>query len=326
MKLPLDRLRRLFQPKDARRDIDFRALTENAADVVLLVSSDLQLRYASPSSKAVLGWEPEEILAMQLGMVYEPDLPLVHETAEKLLASGAGSDISLVLRANHKDGSLRWMEGHGRLLANEDPHHPNDVVVTLRDVSAMKELQERLSALAMEDGLTGLANRRAFDEALHREWDRTLRDRSRLSLVLIDLDLFKEVNDRFGHQVGDDCLRSVAATLRGVARRPGDLAARYGGEELALILPDTDMNGAEQLAEELRQAIYDLDLSNPGNAVGDRRMTASIGVATAQSSIGGTMKMPEALLLAADAALYRSKHEGRNRVTSTMLLVPEGEG
>jgi diguanylate cyclase (GGDEF)-like protein len=139
---------------------------------------------------------------------------------------------------------------------------------------------------------------------------------------LLDLDHFKQFNDAYGHQVGDDCLRTVAAALKGAVRAT-DIAARYGGEELAAILPSTDSAGALDAAEKVRSAIEALRLTHPGNPEGRSWMTASVGAATALARCGGTMRMPESLLLAADTALYKAKREGRNRVECALLMAPK---
>lgn len=171
--------------------------------------------------------------------------------------------------------------------------------------SANRELT-RLSAV---DGLTGIANRRQFDEALLREWRRCLRAREPLSLLMVDVDFFKQYNDGYGHQAGDECLRTVAETLQGKLRRPADIVARYGGEEFAAILPDTGPEGAMQVAETMRLAVRELGVEHEGSAFGV--ITASIGVASLvpQQAEG----MPR-LVGAADWALYEAKRQGRNAV------------
>jgi diguanylate cyclase (GGDEF)-like protein len=218
-----------------------------------------------------------------------------------------------------KDGSLVWIEFTARVVRNPSTEKAIEAVVTMRDISERKALEEKLSTLALTDGLTGLANRRAFDEALDREWKRTLRDGSQISLLLLDIDNFKQFNDRYGHQVGDDCLRAVAAALRGIVRAT-DIAARYGGEEIAVVLPATDTAGAVDVAEKARSAVEALQITHECNPAGAGWVTASVGVATALSRHGGTMRMPESLLLAADNALYKAKREGRNQVATSLLV------
>jgi diguanylate cyclase (GGDEF)-like protein len=182
---------------------------------------------------------------------------------------------------------------------------------------AKKHLQERnqeLTLLATRDGLTGIANRRHFDDSLARELNRATRTGLPLSLVLIDVDFFKKYNDRHGHPAGDECLRQVAATLRRGLARPSDLVARYGGEEFAVLLPDTGQVGARYVAERLRQAVLELALphaDNPGGVV-----TISAGVHTHQAQ--GEAELPSAFVAQADALLYRAKAGGRNRVCSDL--------
>ncbi|MBI4987266.1 MAG: diguanylate cyclase [Rhodocyclales bacterium] len=179
------------------------------------------------------------------------------------------------------------------------------LVLTRKLDGANRELT-RLSAV---DGLTGIANRRQFDEALLREWRRCLREQALLSLLMIDVDFFKQYNDGYGHQAGDECLRAVAETLRVKLRRPADIVARYGGEEFAAILPDTGLEGAMLVAEALRSAVQALGLPHEGATFGV--VTVSIGVASLAPQL--TEGMPK-LLGAADWALYEAKRQGRNRV------------
>ncbi len=180
------------------------------------------------------------------------------------------------------------------------------VVLSSRLDEANRELQ-RLSAV---DGLTGIANRRSFDETLLREWRRCKRGEVSLALLVCDVDYFKQYNDAYGHQMGDDCLRKVAQSLAGHARRPADLMARYGGEEFAAILPETDVGGAVLLAEAMRKAVEGLSVAHCDSHISPF-VTVSIGVSTMGPGGAGS---PEALLRAADMALYTAKRTGRNRV------------
>lgn len=183
---------------------------------------------------------------------------------------------------------------------------------------AEEHLQERnqeLTVLATRDGLTGLANRRHFEDTLHLELKRARRTGAPLSLVLLDVDFFKKYNDRYGHVAGDDCLRQVANTLRGGLARPTDLAARYGGEEFAVVLPSTSRIGARYVAERLRLAIMELGIGHVDNPAGVA--TISAGACTFHPTPGAEVKA-EALLMQADALLYRAKAHGRNRVCSDL--------
>lgn len=174
------------------------------------------------------------------------------------------------------------------------------------------ELAEKLRRLSTVDGLTGVANRRSFDEELTRVWRRSQREANPVSLVMIDVDQFKSYNDHYGHLAGDDCLRQVAEVLQQTVKRPFDLVARYGGEEFAVLLPDTDVPGAEMLAEEMRASIEALQIPHPHSTVSDR-VTMSCGVAT---TLPGPGSEPAALVAASDACLYQAKRAGRNRVVS----------
>lgn len=172
----------------------------------------------------------------------------------------------------------------------------------------LNELNERLEAISRTDGLTGVFNRRHLDECLGDELRRARRAGAAIALLLIDVDHFKNLNDSYGHQVGDECLKALAATLRGASQRSTDLVARYGGEEFCVLAPNSDETGAYQLAEAIRQKVEDLEIATGTLRLG---ITVSIGVCWRKVSD----ECSEAGLLAlADQALYRAKAEGRNRV------------
>lgn len=195
-----------------------------------------------------------------------------------------------------------------------------------RTLEAMKRQLEasnqELARLSNQDALTGLANRRRFDEAIETEVRRAGRERSPLSLIMTDVDFFKKYNDGYGHLAGDECLRRVAAVLRAGVHRAADLAARYGGEEFAIILPNTPTEGASRVAESLRAAVEGLQLPHAGSGVAEH-VTLSLGVATLlpESRFAGSD-----LVQQADLALYQAKHSGRNRcaVMSTAAEGPAG--
>jgi diguanylate cyclase (GGDEF)-like protein len=176
--------------------------------------------------------------------------------------------------------------------------------------AALEIANTLLAKLAQEDGLTGLLNRRAFDMRLQEECRRSSRNRTPLALILIDLDAFKAYNDQLGHPAGDECLRVVSQAIAEASRRAGEVTARYGGEELAVIIPGHSRDNVARQAEYLRARIQDLALPNPGSQVA-RVVTVSIGVAFAPLEGDVT---PAGMVAAADRALYLAKQRGRNRV------------
>ena len=180
-----------------------------------------------------------------------------------------------------------------------------------RAQTGLEAANARLEALSLEDDLTGIANRRRLHQALEEEWSRARRHGTPVAFCLLDLDHFKRLNDTRGHPEGDLCLQAVAHYLAGTVRRPGDLVARHGGEEFAVLLPETDLSGAIERAEQIRQGIE--ELAFPHEAVPLGRVTASLGVAVMTPAPG---QRPESLIEAADLALYRAKTQGRNRVAA----------
>lgn len=183
------------------------------------------------------------------------------------------------------------------------------IVLFRREMTLRKAVETQLAIQAHTDGLTGLANRRAFDEALQREWQNARRERSPLSLLFLDADHFKRYNDRYGHQEGDQLLKRLALSLKKKARRPRDLVARYGGEEFVVLLPNTSRQRAAEIAENIRRTVAALKMPHEGADGGV--VTLSVGVATAVPQADGTAA---SLVEAADAAVYRAKKAGRNRV------------
>lgn len=186
----------------------------------------------------------------------------------------------------------------------------SDVSIAVKKERLLREQAESLRELAFIDGLTGIANRRRLDEYLADEFRRATRNNSPLSVILLDIDYFKQFNDTYGHQSGDFCLRRVANAIKATLRRPADLVARYGGEEFAIVLPDTPFDGASGLAEEIRKHIESLAIPHEGSTTSGH-VTLSLGISNAQSY---TDISDQTLLKQADTALYQAKNNGRNRV------------
>ena len=196
-------------------------------------------------------------------------------------------------------------------------HQQTELMRLVRErTQQLEEANRKLAQISYLDAVTEVSNRRSFEEELTMEWRRSTRTGSRLSLLMIDIDGFKAFNDALGHQAGDQCLKKVAAVIDEGVRRAGDVVSRYGGEEFAVLLPDTDLAGATALAERVRAAVEERNINHPAT---QRALTVSIGVSTASGRDDGD---PSLLVRAADAALYKAKHDGRNlvRVSDTAVV------
>jgi diguanylate cyclase (GGDEF)-like protein len=179
----------------------------------------------------------------------------------------------------------------------------------VRTQLTVKRQSDALRALTLTDGLTGVSNRRAFDEALSNEWRRCARAQVPVALIMVDIDHFKNFNDEYGHQAGDECLQQVSAAMRRAAGRPQDMVARYGGEEFAVLLPHSDARGAQCVAKRLLDEIARLGIAHARSSAGPH-VTVSMGIAALTPCEG---QEPALLVSAADALLYQAKADGRNR-------------
>lgn len=186
----------------------------------------------------------------------------------------------------------------------------SDVTAAVQRETALRRQTEEQAQSSQQDALTGIANRRRFNEKLEQEFGRCQGEGSPLSLLMLDLDYFRRYNDEFGRQQGDLCLSHIASKIKRSLRKPADLVARYGGEEFAVILPDTDSSNARKYAERLKVMIAELALPHPTSDVSEQ-VTLSIGIATQDKHLAGD---PTSLIMSADLALYRAKQEGRARI------------
>jgi diguanylate cyclase (GGDEF)-like protein len=264
---------------------------------------------------ATSGAEGLEVAARQ-----RPDIVLLdvlmpgmdgYEVCRRLKADPQTADIPVlfVTAMTQVDDEANGLEA-GAIDYITKPFHPGIVRLRVRNHLDLKRYRDMLTGLSFQDGLTGIPNRRCFDEHLATEWKRASRLGSVMSVIMVDIDHFKLFNDAKGHVAGDECLRQVANALRSVVQRPADLAARFGGEEFACILPDTEANGAEAIASAMRGEILSLAIPHPASPVLGT-VTISVGVA---SGVPLPSTPPEALLQRADVALYSAKANGRNRV------------
>ena len=202
---------------------------------------------------------------------------------------------------------LGWLGFH---LVGQIKLRLNAEAELVRTRDALETLNETLERLALQDGLTGLANRRHFDLALDKEFSRAVREASSLALVMIDVDCFKQYNDIYGHAAGDECLRKISQVVKINQNRPGDVAARYGGEELGVLLPGTDVRGAMAIAEKIRLEIHNLGIEHTGNSAGVVTVSAGVDAFVPVQDLDNPLE----LIQAADKALYAAKSGGRDRV------------
>ncbi len=291
-----------------------RLVTENSRDIILLADFDGVPQYISPAVETITGWKPAETMHRGFAEAIHPDdLPKVSDLIATLQQ---GSESAIVeYRVKKKSGGYVWVEGAVRLLSDAESGVRTGILQIVRDISRRKIAEESLAKayrsveeLAITDGLTGLANRRRLDQCLQTEWRRALRERTPLSLLVIDADLFKSYNDTYGHPRGDNCLKQIAEAAQDVVRRPGDLVARYGGEEFAVVLPNTAPDGAFMLAQEICSLMRNRQLPHQKNPPGV--VTVSVGCATLVPQFGQHV---DALIDRADQALYQAKRGGRDR-------------
>jgi diguanylate cyclase (GGDEF)-like protein/PAS domain S-box-containing protein len=293
------------------KEAHFRLLAEGSSDMVTRIGLDERLRYVSPSSIRVVGWRANQLIGTPaLAGVHADDRPQVQALVDAM-KRGEKEEARVTYRNAHRLNGEVWLESTMRV-TRKDNGRADGVVAISRDITEQKKLETRLETLAIEDSLTGLANRRRFDERLKEEWARAYRDRSSLSLLMIDVDHFKSYNDEYGHPAGDACLRLVAQIFAAEMQRPGDLAARYGGEEFAVLLPNTDAAGCARIGERIRREIRDAGLVHTSNHASGC-VTASLGGAACRPALERTAGVVS-LVEAADQALYAAKEAGRNRL------------
>lgn len=282
--------------------------------------------------------------AVEMARTVRPDLILLDvempdadgfRVCEMIKGDPAFQDVPILFVTAHGDADVEAQAlTAGAIDFITKPPHPPVVRARVRNYLALKQRTDQLRRLTTIDGLTGVANRRAFDTALDLEWRRACRTGTQLSLLMIDVDHFKHFNDAYGHQAGDDCLRTVAQALAGAARRPGELAARYGGEEFAVLLPACDTPQAVGLAETIRAAVSGCAIPHGKSDVAPH-VTVSVGAASvfalcqpsrAHLRDGAACQLkdtcavgPGDLVAAADHSLYEAKRAGRNRVASVQV-------
>lgn len=280
--------------------------------------STLQFAYIGPQIEALLGWKPESWVSVEdwVSRMHPEDREWVVNYC--VSQSQAGTDHEADYRALTSSGDYVWIRDVVHVVRKENGE-VDSLIGFMFDISERKKteqelltLQKKLEELSFKDGLTGIANRRMFDSILETEWADARRNQSPVSLIMLDIDYFKQYNDEYGHIQGDICLTRVAGILNSASSRPRDFVARIGGEEFAIILPETDETSARKVAERCRQALEQAKIPHERSSVSDF-LTLSIGVAT---RIPAAADQAVSLIEAADKSLYQSKNGGRNRISS----------
>jgi diguanylate cyclase (GGDEF)-like protein/PAS domain S-box-containing protein len=303
-----------------------KLVTENSRDVIILAGFDGRRSYVSAAAENMAGWKPEELMKYKsLDLVHPEDRPKAEDISRRLKNGEEGSTIEC--RVLKRDGDYVWVEASLRVVRDPATATPTGILNMVRDISERKQAEQELQnayhaleTLAVTDPLTHLANRRRLDQCLTAEWRRGMREHQPLSLLLIDVDLFKSYNDTYGHLRGDTCLKQIAEAALDVVTRPGDLVARFGGEEFAVVLPNTPNEGAMQVARQICASLGRRRLPHSANPLG--YLTISVGCATMLPGVG---QHSVALIQRADDALYVAKRGGRNRVCNADAEIkPEG--
>ncbi|MEA1966950.1 MAG: diguanylate cyclase [Thermodesulfobacteriota bacterium] len=275
-----------------------------------------QMVSANPEAAWMLGYESSENL-IELMSDIKSQMFVHQNTAEEFMFNlfEAEEVKSYKCQLIRKNGSLLWTRCYAKIILSDSGRINGFYlfIINIKDTvtaeTKLKKANDKLKKLSTIDGLTQIANRRQFDEYCAMEYKRLTREKRILSIIMCDVDYFKLYNDTYGHQAGDECLKSIAKAIQVSVKRPSDLAARYGGEEFVVVLPNTDSTGAMHVAEYIRLAVKTLKIVHSKSTV-DRYVTLSLGMA---SMIPIENSTNEILVDMADKALYKAKEQGRNR-------------
>jgi len=272
--------------------------------------------YIGPQIEALLGWPPSSWASVDdwAQRIHPEERAAIVDFCVRQSLSGIDHEADY--RALTADGGYVWIRDVVHVVRRDDGE-VEALIGFMFDISERKKteeklivLQRELEELSFKDGLTGIANRRMFDTILEREWGNARRSQQPLSLIILDIDYFKQYNDRYGHIKGDDCLRHVARALSAAAQRPRDFLGRFGGEEFVLVLPETDAPAAASVAERCRRLVSELGIVHESSGAG-RLLSISLGVGTIVPSAHAE---PVAFIEQVDRLLYRAKQNGRDRV------------
>ncbi len=292
----------------------FRMIAEYSSDMITIHDAAGKYLYVSPAGKEILQYEDHEFVGYDGYLFIHPDdLEMISKNHEILLDKGY---VVSTYRIRRKDGEYIWFESSIKCFKGEKPDELQLVCIS-RNITERKLVEQKLQEandilreLSTKDGLTGVWNRRTFDERLEVEWNRAIENSAPLSMIMFDIDHFKAFNDTYGHQAGDDCLREVASVVLEIVKKSGDMVFRYGGEEFSVILPGTNLVEAKNVAETIRKAVENLAIPHSFSKF-NQCVTISLGMNT---TIPDNERSIEQFIKESDKALYEAKRDGRNCV------------
>jgi diguanylate cyclase (GGDEF)-like protein/PAS domain S-box-containing protein len=307
---------------DSKLDLDsdtYKTLLESTRAIPWKIDwNTMQFAYIGPQIEELLGWAPESWVSVQdwADRIHAEDRDWAVNFC--VAQSKAGVDHEADYRALKKNGDYVWIRDVVHVVRKENGE-VDALVGFMFDISERKRIEEQLAALRREleelsfrDGLTGVANRRRFDSVIETEWNNACRAKQPISLLMLDIDCFKQYNDHYGHLEGDQCLKRVAKLLTLAAARPRDFVARFGGEEFILLLPDTNESGAYKIASRCRDLIAGEHIPHEGSDI-SKYLTTSIGLCTAIPDCGDEVRT---FIEMADKRMYQAKQRGRNTIVS----------
>jgi len=322
-----------------KKEAEYRTVLELVPFIIMKLDDRRKISYAN-QAVGFLGYNPENLIGKNIKALtgQEMDETTLAHIATKRTGKRSTTEVEVSLQvcpdSTLYDSQKRvqalidsrglWSVPDSEVLKKDRPKKLLGSLIFARNLTEQKKIEKKLresqkkledinaelEKLSNIDGLTGIANRYCFDEYIINELKRTIRDKTPVSLIMVDIDYFKNFNDRYGHLAGDECLKDVAKAMKNSLNRPSDIVARYGGEEFVVVLPGSDKNGAAIIAEKIRSNVESLQIKNEGSAESDL-ITVSLGVYTIKPDENTTVA---SLISKADQALYQAKNEGRNRV------------
>jgi diguanylate cyclase (GGDEF)-like protein/PAS domain S-box-containing protein len=341
----IDSQPRTFSSKEMELLLEFSALAVMQVklqdEIILRKKTEISLKNSEERYKTLVELSPEMLdvrhegtilymnpagiqmleAASQDQVIGKPILDFIHPSDWNTVKQQEQEKLEMGMLSQKTEEKFVTLHGKNldvEVKATRIPYDGKDAILAIsRDITKQKRMErnllranEHLAELATVDGLTGVANRRRMDEFLKSEWSRSIRNSTLLSFIMLDIDYFKNYNDKYGHLIGDECLIAVAAEIRKALSRPSDFLARYGGEEFAVILPETHLEGAMHVAERIRKQVAALAIPHTKSRIGNT-ITVSVGVST---MMGNVFNEAALLIDTADKALYASKRNGRDQV------------